>query len=55
MRNTVPRRAFVEALETRTLLTAYYISPLGSDLNKGNSPNSPWLTFTNVNAQVWGG
>jgi hypothetical protein len=49
MRIIAPRRAFVEALETRTMLTAYYISPLGSDLNKGTSAAKPWASFTNVN------
>ena len=43
-------RACVEPLESRTLLTAYYISPLGSDSNKGTNSNQPWASFTNVNA-----
>ena len=30
---------------------SYYVSNLGSDLNSGTSPSSPWQTIAHVNAQ----
>ena len=38
------RKACLEALESRTLLTAYFVSPSGSDANPGTS-GSPWATL----------
>src|SRR4051794_12596083 len=49
MRNHGHTCAVIESLESRQLLTAYYFSPLGSDLNSGKSPTKPWASFTNVN------
>ncbi len=49
MRIHKSRGAFVEPLESRRLLTTYYISPLGLDTNKGTSAAKPWADFVNVN------
>src|SRR5690242_13454807 len=49
MRRHKSRGAFVEPLESRRLLTTYYISPLGLDTNKGTSAAKPWADFANVN------
>lgn len=43
-RSTQSRTACLEALESRTLLTAFYVSPSGSDGNPGTS-GSPWATL----------
>ena len=44
------RQIATEALESRSLLsTAYYISPSGSDLNSGLTPETAWQTVSRVN------
>ncbi len=43
----------IEALEDRTLLTTYYVSPLGSDSNPGTSPNQAWQTINQVNNNTY--
>ena len=40
----------IEALESRELLAAYYLSPTGSDGNNGTSPASAWQSINKVNA-----
>jgi hypothetical protein len=49
MRKRIGRSPTIEALERRQLLTTYYLSPTGNDLNKGTSPTKAWASFTNVN------
>ena len=39
----------MESLETRRLLTAWYVSAGGDDANAGSSPNQPWRTIAQVN------
>jgi hypothetical protein len=39
-----------EPLESRTLLSTYYVSPTGNDLHSGASSASPWRTIAKVNA-----
>jgi hypothetical protein len=46
------RRCAMEALESRELLSTYYVSPHGSDSAKGTSPYHPWKTIDRVNKQV---
>lgn len=41
----------VEPLESRELLTTYYVSPSGRDNAAGTSQNSAWKTITRVNQQ----
>jgi hypothetical protein len=41
----------VEELEARTLLSVYYVSPTGNDLNSGLA-GSPWQTIARVNQQA---
>jgi hypothetical protein len=43
------RSQFVEPLESRMLLTTYYLSPLGGDNNAGTSMSAPWKSFAKVN------
>ena len=38
----------IESLETRQLLTTYYVSPNGSDLNPGTSTSQPWQSVGRV-------
>src|SRR4030095_15621663 len=38
------RFSLTEQLESRVLLSSYYVSPLGSDANPGTS-DRPWLTL----------
>src|SRR5688500_19830665 len=49
------RRQFpvtIEAVEPRRLLSAsYFVSPAGSDLNAGTSPDIPWQSVGRVNGQ----
>jgi len=40
----------IEALESRRLLTAYYVSPTGSDSNPVNDPGHPWQSIAKVDA-----
>src|SRR5690349_18314167 len=42
-----------EALESRRLLTTYYVSPSGNDLSAGTSTSAPWKTFKNINAKAF--
>jgi hypothetical protein len=41
---------FAEALESRRLFTAYYVSPVGNDANTGSDPAQPWQTIAKVDA-----
>jgi hypothetical protein len=43
-------RAVIEAVEARTLLTSYYISPTGSDAATGTSASTAWKSFSKVNS-----
>jgi hypothetical protein len=43
----------IEALESRRLLTTYYVSPSGSDSSSGTSSSAPWKTFNNINARTF--
>lgn len=48
------RRAIIESLETRLLLsTTYYVSPSGSDANAGTNPAAPWQTVAKVDATTF--
>lgn len=40
----------VECLESRRMLSTYYVSPAGSDSNSGTSPSSPWQHISKVNS-----
>src|SRR5690349_9053078 len=42
--------AVIEAVEPRTLLTTYYISPSGSDAAAGTSAASAWKTPAKINS-----
>ncbi len=42
-------RLHVEQLEGRQLLSTYYLSPSGSDLNPGTSSAAPWQTIARAN------
>jgi hypothetical protein len=44
---------FVESLESRTLLSTYYVSPLGSDTNTGTSTSSPWQTLAKASSKAF--
>jgi protocatechuate 3,4-dioxygenase beta subunit len=44
-----PAHLEIEPLEMRQLLTAYYVSPLGSDSSAGTSTSAPWKSITKVN------
>jgi fibronectin type 3 domain-containing protein len=44
VRKKLKRRLFVEQLEARDLLNAYFVAPTGNDGNTGSSA-SPWLTL----------
>jgi fibronectin type 3 domain-containing protein len=44
MRKKAVRRLLVEQLEARTLLTAHFVDPTGSDSNDGSAAH-PWLTL----------
>jgi hypothetical protein len=44
---------FLEPLESRRLLTTYYVSPTGNDLSAGTSSTAPWKTFKNINAKAF--
>src|SRR5262245_29644696 len=47
-----PRRApLIEPLESRQLLSTYYVSASGSDSGSGSS-TSPWRTVSRVNSQT---
>src|SRR4051812_40058018 len=39
-----------QALEPRTLLTSYYLSPTGNDAAAGTSSSAPWKNLTKINA-----
>jgi len=45
-------KPFVEELEKRELLSAYYVSPLGSDFNSGLDPKQAWQTVARANQAV---
>ncbi len=49
-RRTQPR---LEILEDRLTLSAYYVSPAGSDTNNGLSPNTAWKSLAKVNHSVF--
>ena len=40
----------VEPLESRTMLSTYYVSNSGSDSNSGTSPTAAWRTITKANS-----
>jgi hypothetical protein len=42
----------VEPLESRRLLSTYYVSPAGSDSASGLAMTAPWKSISRVNAQV---
>lgn len=47
--------SFFEPLEDRTLMsTTYYVSPSGSDSNRGTSVTSPWKSINKVNSSNFG-
>ena len=48
------RRAVLEVLEERQLLSTYYVSPDGSDSAAGGS-STPWATLQNAANQVQAG
>src|SRR5829696_2083942 len=42
----------IEPLESRQLLSTYYVSPHGKDSAKGTDPSHAWKTVARVNQQV---
>ena len=45
----------IEAVESRRLMAAsFFVSPVGSDLNAGTSPDIPWRSIGRVNGQDLG-
>jgi hypothetical protein len=44
------RRATLEKLEDRTLMSTYYVSPSGNDNSSGTSVSSPWKSIGKVNS-----
>src|SRR2546430_1317255 len=42
----------LEALESRQLLSTYYVSPSGSDGHSGKSATSAWRSINRVNSQT---
>src|SRR4051794_19864058 len=44
------RSACVETLESRQLLSTYYVSAAGSDSNSGTSTGSAWKSISRVNS-----
>jgi hypothetical protein len=50
-RSNASRRALVESLEPRQLLSTYYVSPYGSDSHSGTSSGSAWKSLSRVNKQ----
>jgi len=47
-RRRIAIRNCVEPLESRLLLTTYYVSTTGSDTNNGTSTSTPWASVTKV-------
>src|SRR5690349_11261841 len=45
-----PTPAMLEVLESRTLMSTYYVSPSGNDGNPGLSATSPWKSISKVNS-----
>jgi hypothetical protein len=43
----------IEILETRIMLSTYYVSPTGSDANAGTSAAAPWATLAKVDATAF--
>jgi hypothetical protein len=44
-------RSTVERLESRQLMTVFYVSPWGNDWGAGTSKSTPWKTIDRVNRQ----
>ncbi len=47
-------RASFDALESRQLLSTYYLAPWGTDSNPGNTPSAPWQSLAQINRTTFG-